>query len=102
MNDIYENLKVTDYVIMPNHIHLIIWINNDGRSRAPAPTRGNSTIPRYISALKRFCNKEYGENIWQRSYYDHIIRDEADYIEKRNYISTNPAQWSEDEYYIVM
>ncbi len=101
MNGIYENLKVTDYMIMPNHIHLIIRINNNGRSRSLAPTWRNSTIPQYISALKRFCNKEYEVNIWQRSYYDHIIRSEAeaDYIEKLNYIMTNPAKWADDEYY---
>ena len=100
MNGIYSNIKVTDYVIMPNHIHLIIMVRNNGRSEAPAPTRANSFIPRYISTLKRFTNKKCGIDIWQRSYYDHIIRDEMDYIEKRNYIDTNPASWAKDEYFM--
>ena len=99
MNGLYENIKVSDYSIMPNHIHLIIIVNENGRSGAPAPTPANARIPRYVSTLKRFVNKECECDIWQRSYYDHIIRNEADYFEKRNYILNNPAKWLEDEYY---
>ena len=97
MNDIYDNIIVTDYVIMPNHIHFILMIK--GRSGAPAPTRANAIIPQYISTLKRFTNKKCNSDLWQRSYYDHIICNEADYVEKRNYIQTNPAKWLCDEYY---
>jgi putative transposase len=46
--------------------------------------------------------KEVGTSIFQESYYDHIIRDEADYLIKWNYIDTNPARWSDDEYYESM
>ena len=98
MNDIYKDIKITDYVIMPNHIHFILMADS-GRSGAPAPTQANAAVPRYISTLKRFVNKKCGIDIWQRSYYDHIIRDEQDYVEKRNYILTNPAKWADDEYY---
>ncbi|MBO5496625.1 MAG: hypothetical protein J5967_04410, partial [Oscillospiraceae bacterium] len=52
-----------------------------------------------ISALKRLVNREAGTNIWQRSYYDHVIRGEADYREIWTYIDTNPARWAEDCYY---
>lgn len=99
MNVLYENIKVKDYVIMPNHIHLIITVKENGRSGAPAPTRANARIPRYVSTLKRFVNKECKCDIWQRSYYDHIIRNEADYMEKQKYILANPGKWVEDEYY---
>ena len=99
MNGLYENIKVNHYVIMPNHIHFIIEIKN-GRSRTPAPTRANAIIPKYVSTFKRFTNKNSGIELWQRSYYDHIIRNEADYIEKLNYILTNPAKWADDKYYI--
>ncbi len=98
MNGLYENIKVNHYVIMPNHIHFIIEIKN-GRSRTPAPTRANAIIPKYVSTFKRFTNKNSGIELWQRSYYDHIIRNEADYIEKLNYILTNPAKWTDDKYY---
>ena len=100
MNEIYKNINVQHYVIMPNHIHLIIEIDNaDGTSGRPSPTRSNSLISQYISTLKRFTNKNCGADLWQRSYYDHIIRNEADYMEKAEYILTNPDRWAEDEYY---
>ena len=41
-----------------------------------------------------------GWKLWQRSYFDHIIRNEEDYLRIWQYIDTNPAQWAEDEYYI--
>ena len=88
-------IHVDKYVIMPNHIHLILVIEpNGGPSRAPAPT--NALIPRAVAALKRFCNREIGENVFQRSYHDHVIRDEADYLKIWNYIDTNPAKWEKD------
>ena len=65
MNALYENLNVDKYVIMPNHIHLLIRIlcvaDEYGPSRTPVPTR-NSIISRFVSTFKRFCDKEYDEN----------------------------------------
>ena len=88
-------------VIMPNHIHFIVEITNGrGTSRRPSPTRADSAIPKYISTFKRFTNKNSKVSLWQRSYYDHIIRNETDYLEKLNYIKTNPHRWSDDEYFI--
>ena len=69
----------------------------DGISGALSPT--NKTLPRVVSALKRLCNKEIGENIFQRSYYDHIIRDEEDYQTRVTYIYENPMRWYYDELY---
>ena len=93
MNDYYNHLSVDAYVVMPNHVHLLIRIHSDGRSGTPAPTKGNSAIARFVSALKRFCNKEYGENIWQARFHDHVIRDENDLIGAINYIENNPYRW---------
>ena len=53
----------------------------------------NSIISKFVSTFKRFCNKEYGENIWQSRYYDHIIRNEIDYNETVEYIENNPLKW---------
>ncbi|MGN1468315.1 MAG: transposase [Ruminococcus sp.] len=63
----------------------------------PSPT--NSTIPMLISTYKRLVNKDIGFNIWQRSYFDHIIRNENEYLEKWQYIENNPYKWEEDDYY---
>lgn len=53
-------------------------------------TRQNEIIPKLISSLKRFTNKQCGFDIWQRSYIDHVIRNEQDYLKHREYIDNNP------------
>ena len=101
LNDFYENISVDDYVIMPNHIHLLINLCNNGPSGTPVPTElvcvensiQNSIISKFISTFKRFCNKEIGKNIWQMRSFDHIIRDERDYEFHVKYIRENPLKW---------
>ena len=95
-NNIPE-IKVDNFIIMPNHIHLILAVENSGTSRAPSPT--NNAVSHSISTFKRFVNKEIGQNVFQRSFYDHIIRNEQDYLEIWNYIDTNPQKWKEDCFY---
>ena len=101
MSNFCDNMKIDKYVIMPNHIHLLIQIseanNPNGSSRTPNPT--NSLIAQFVSTFKRFCNKEYNENIWQRSYHDHIIRGEKDYQKIWEYIDTNVIRWEKDCFY---
>ncbi len=100
LNDFYTHVTITDYVIMPNHIHLVIYIRMDGQSRTPVPTtKANSEYSKFISTFKRFCNKEYGYNIWQARSYEHIIRDYRDYEEISKYIHENPLKWQFDELY---
>ena len=91
----YENVTLDSFVIMPNHIHIIIFIEkaNNGRIIS-APTR--SVV---IGQMKRYASKTAGFGIWQKSFYDHIIRNYRDYEEKQNYILSNPYKWIEDEYY---
>ena len=67
-----------------------------GTMRASSPTRG---IPQLIRSFKTMVTKECGKSIFQRSYYDHIIRNEKDYLEKRRYIEENAVKWEEDKYY---
>lgn len=62
-------------------------------------TPSGPTLGMVVRGMKRMITKEIGRSIFQPSFYDHIIRDEADYLTKWNYISTNPARWTEDEYY---
>ena len=99
MGKIYNHIFADNYVIMPNHIHMILRIEN-GRSGTPAPT-ANSILSGYVSTLKRFTNRKIGQNIWQRSFYDHIIRDDYDYMTKYQYIDENPEKWilKKDEYF---
>ncbi len=105
----YEHISIESYVIMPNHIHILLFIKENenclvneenGQSRTPVPTnieRANSTISKFISTFKRFCNKEYGKNIWQTRANDHIIRNREDYQEHLRYIDENPLRWYYDE-----
>ena len=95
LHEHYDHLSVDTYVIMPDHIHLLIRLYDNGRSGTPAPTNANSAIAQFVSTFKRFCNKEYGKNIWQRSYYDHIIRNDHDYREVWQYIQQNPDRANE-------
>lgn len=92
-----KSVRVDKYVIMPNHIHLILVVDNNGTPRASSPT--NETIPHVVSTLKRFVNRDVGENVFQRSFYDHVIRNEYDYKEIWEYIDTNPLKWKEDCFY---
>ncbi len=99
--EIYESVKIDKYIVMPNHVHMILIVENDnesGTSRAPSPT--NEIVPSFVSMLKRFTNKKTGISLWQRSYHDHVVRDEKDYERIWNYIDTNLFKWEQDRYYI--
>ena len=77
------------YVIMPNHIHLIIFKNGSN----------NTNVINDIRSLKIMVTKQIGYSIWQTGFYDHIIRDEQDYLTKRQYIEENVTKWCDDKYY---
>ena len=93
----YDWLSVDHSVIMPNHIHLLLRIESNGPSGTPAPT--DETLPKLISTFKRFTNRRCGAQLWQRSYHEHVIRNENDYREIWEYIENNPIKWAEDRYY---
>ena len=98
LNEFYDSLCVESYVIMPNHIHILLQIL-EGPSGTPVPTKQNSIVSQFVSTFKRFCNKEYGQNIWQARSYDHIIRDQADFDKHLQYIYENPFGWEKDEFF---
>ncbi len=85
---------IDKYVIMPNHIHLIVK-NENGTMWASSPT-----VSQKIKSLKIMVTKTIGKPIFQRSFYDHIIRDGKDYLRIWNYIESNPQKWAEDKYFI--
>ena len=109
------DVVVDHYVIMPNHIHMMIAIQNkiiskddgtmakddgakdDGTMWASSPT--DARIPGVVRTFKTLVAKECGFSFWQRSYYDRIIRSEEEYLRIRQYIEENPARWAEDEYF---
>ena len=76
---------------MPDHVHMIIRIEN-GTMWASSPTNRVANI---VRSLKILTTKEIGQSIFQRSYYDHVIRNQEDYNETWEYIENNPAKWVE-------
>jgi len=92
---IYGSVQVERYVIMPNHIHMMIRISDHGRQIA-APT-----VSLIVSNMKRAVSMQTGFSLWQKSFHDHIIRTEEEYHRICRYIDENPARWPEDEYYAI-
>lgn len=90
--DHYPMITADNYVIMPNHVHLLLFLYCDSGRPMTAPT-----ISRVINQLKGSVTKRIGKPIWQKSFYDHIIRNEDDYRSVREYIDSNPARWTQDE-----
>ena len=93
INDNYIGVRIDKFVIMPNHIHLIVVLDNTGG-------RGNPPLQNIIGQLKSYTTKEFGNILWQRSFHDHIIRGEEDYQKIWQYIDTNHIKWEQDKFYI--
>ena len=91
----YPGLTIDRYVIMPNHIHILLRLENAGGA-SPSPTV-SEIVGVFKSLTVRECKKlAPTEKVFQRSFYDHVIRDENDYRTRWEYIDSNPAKWSED------
>ena len=95
----YKRIRIEKYVIMPNHVHLLIYVSSDdnGPSGRPVPT--NSAISGFIGTFKRFTNEAAGSELWQARSYDHVVRDEHDFQRIWKYMDENPAKWAEDSLY---
>lgn len=85
---IYNGISVDNYVIMPDHVHLLLQIlsSDDGRT-VFAPTIGQ-----VIKQTKGYVTKQVGFSFWQKSFHDHVIRNENDYKEIWEYIENNPTK----------
>ena len=91
----YGAVTVDRFVIMPNHIHLLLQIHTDASGRAMlAPT-----ISTIVAQMKGAVTKKIGHAIWQKLFHDHVIRNQKDYEMIWNYIERNPMKWSEDCFY---
>ena len=91
----YPMISVDKYVVMPNHIHIILVINANKYGRP----MGAPTISTVINQMKGYVTKQIGFSVWQKLYHDHIIRGQADYDEIWQYIDENPLRWNSDCYY---
>ena len=83
------------FVVMPNHVHALVQLHE--RARQASPLR--VVVGAFKSGSTRQINLlrgTPGAHVWQRGYYDHVIRDEADLMRAREYIETNPIRWALD------
>ena len=88
----YPALSVDRYVVMPDHVHLLLRINSDDNGRRTfAPT-----ISTVIQQMKGTVTKKAGFSVWQKGFHDHIVRGEQDYQEIWKYIESNPVKWADD------
>ena len=95
----FPNVSIENFVIMPNHIHAIIFLHEKTGGASPSPTL-NDVICVFKSLTARICKQRFGiEKIFQRSFHDHIIRDREDYEKHVKYICENPMNWYFDELY---
>lgn len=107
---VYRDVHIDCYVIMPDHVHLLLWLGepladgidipgNDGRRSfleggdGPARGPGPTALPKIINAVKSLTTRRLGEPIWQDHYYDHIIRNQRELENTRQYIRDNPMKW---------
>ena len=103
----YPDVHLASYVIMPDHIHMILVLTQNQPERAgqcPAPTEesdlscrrggtpGPPALPKIINAFKSLTTRKAGCSLWQRGYYEHILRNQQDFDEAAGYIAGNPVR----------
>jgi putative transposase len=117
----HDGVELGAFVVMPNHIHLILIINRgeppvvetrpasspcapvkNEIMAAISPKAGSVSVimGSYKGAVTRHANRLGFPNGWQPRFHDHIIRDEAEYERIYNYIKNNPANWEKDKFYL--
>ncbi len=123
----FTNIQLHEYIVMPNHFHAILEIveatlvvahNNDApqikkrqpQGFAPTDTTNNKTVGdmvgafqsivtvEYIRGVKKYNWQRFDKKLWQRNYYEHIIRNDVDYNRISNYIIDNPKTWDNDKF----
>ena len=120
LNNKYNNIELHSHIIMPNHFHGIIQIVGADLCVCPDEKEENikkgehagsplhemvqwfktMTTNEYIRNIKQNGWKSFNGKLWQRNYYEHVIRNEESYIDLSEYIINNPINWQEDTYYI--
>ena len=90
----YPHIHIHASVLMPNHMHLLVEWTAHTRVVSPSPGQ-------FVNLLKGAVSHACGKSIWQRGYYDHVIRDEADGLRILEYMENNPRKWELDKEYTV-
>jgi len=122
----FDNIKLHEFIVMPNHFHGIIEFvrvplvgtqnveqpptmgqPQTGQPQGIAPTVGDVvgafkslSTNEYIRGVKNNGWSRFNKKLWQRNYYEHIIRDEKSCYQIWEYVQTNPLKWQDDKYYV--
>ena len=89
----FPSVTIEDYVIMPDHIHAIIFLHEKAGGASPSPTL-DDVVCAFKSLTSRSCKQKFGiEKMFQRSSAEHIVHDRDDYETRRKYIYENPMRW---------
>ena len=87
---VYPGVVLDKYAIMPNHVHLLLFLSDSSKT----------SVQTIVRSLKRMVTKAFGQSIWQDSFYDVVIRNDAMYRCEWEYIDSNPDKWAEDDLYV--
>ncbi len=98
----FDNVFLDEYIIMPNHIHGILVFQKYSNTSLPDIIEYFKRISTnmYIKNVKKFNWERFNKKLWQENYYEHIIRNEKELVQIRNYIRNNPLKWGlyKDDY----
>lgn len=108
----HQHVETDAFIIMPNHIHGILWLMHGRGTACRAPTVEkfgqpvSGSLPTIIRSFKSAVTREWrvrsanpDVRIWQRNYYERVIRNDRELTRLRSYIQQNPLRWEEDKYY---
>ena len=112
LSEKYQNIECNEYIIMPNHIHIVIKIKNIKsycQKGGKTPPVHKVSLGNIIGYFKYITTKLYNDilkiknecyiKLWHRNYYENIIRNEEAYLKVLEYIKTNPLKWEDDKYF---
>jgi putative transposase len=83
----FSAIKLDAFVVMPNHLHGILWLSRAGH----APP-----LPLVVGSFKSATSRAVGQPVWQRSFYDRVIRNDSELSALRQYVADNPLKWAVD------
>lgn len=89
LEEIYKNIIIDEYIVMPNHLHILLLIKH----------KNETNISKIIKHLKTNITRKIKYSIWQKSFYDRIIRNREEYFKIKKYIKNNVRNWSSDKYF---
>lgn len=100
----YPSLDCPCFVVMPNHFHALLVMNRADTGSAPTlsvvvQAFKRLSTHRYIQLVRQGKALPFDRRVWQRSFYDHVVRSQEDYCRIAEYISANPARWMEDRFH---